>query len=365
MMNYLKNHKQSLIFYCISFILPAFIMFIVLFAKNIYWGSQTTLLASDGFHQYVIFDTLIRNILHGTDSLFYSFKGGLGFNVFALMSYYLGSFLTPLTYFFTVQTMADAFYLFTLIKFGLIGLSAFYSMSQFYPSLAKRLLLMLSTSYALMSFTTSQLELNNWLDVFILLPLILLGLDRLMNKKGLTLYFLVLSCLFIQNYFFGFMTAVFLCLWFLTQTSWNFKKRIKRLADFVLVSLFSALTSAFMLLPTLLDLRSYGEKTAQHFELLSPDTGYLDLFAKNFIGSYDTTKYGSIPTIYIGLLPLILALAFFFIKTIKSSVKIAYLLLIASIIASFIFQPLDLFWQGLHSPNMFLHRYSWVFSINR
>ncbi|MGT2750072.1 YfhO family protein [Streptococcus orisasini] len=362
-MNYLKNHKQSLIFYCISFILPAFIMFIVLFAKNIYWGSQTTLLASDGFHQYVNFDTLIRNILHGTDSLFYSFKGGLGFNVFALMSYYLGSFLTPLAYFFTVQTMADAFYLFTLIKFGLIGLSAFYSMSQLYPSLAKHLLLMLSTSYALMSFTSSQLELNNWLDVFILLPLILLGLDRLMNKKGLTLYFLALSCLFIQNYFFGFMTAVFLCLWFLTQTSWNFKKRIKRLADFALVSLFSALTSAFMLLPTLLDLRSYGEKTAQHFELLSPDTGYLDLFAKNFIGSYDTTKYGSIPTIYIGLLPLILALAFFFIKTIKSSVKIAYLLLIASIIASFVLQPLDLFWQGLHSPNMFLHRYSWVFSI--
>ncbi|MGT2925395.1 YfhO family protein [Streptococcus caviae] len=363
MMNYLKNHKQSLIFYCISFVLPAFIMFTVLFAKNIYWGSQTTLLASDGFHQYVNFDTLIRNILHGTDSLFYSFKDGLGFNVFALMSYYLGSFLTPLTYFFTVQTMADAFYLFTLIKFGLIGLSAFYCMSQLYPSLAKHLLLMLSTSYALMSFTSSQLELNNWLDIFIWLPLILLGLDRLMNKKGLTLYFLALSCLFIQNYFFGFMTAIFLLLWFFVQASWHFKERIKRFADFALVSLFSALTSAFMLLPALLDLNSHGEKAAEHFGILSQDFGLFDLFAKNMVGSYDTTKYGSIPTIYIGLLPLILALAFFFIKTIKGSVKIAYLLLIAFVIASFIFQPLDLFWQGIHSPNMFLHRYSWVFSI--
>ena len=28
------------------------------------------------------------------------------------------------------------------------------------------------------------------------------------------------------------------------------------------------------------------------------------------------------------------------------------------IIASFYLEPLDLMWQGMHSPNMFLHRYS-------
>ncbi|MGT2949511.1 YfhO family protein [Streptococcus devriesei] len=362
MMNYLRNHKQNLIFYSISFVLPAFIMFTVLFSKNIYWGSDTTLLASDGFHQYVIFDTLIRNILHGTDSLFYSFKGGLGFNVFALMSYYLGSFLTPFTYFFDVRNMADAFYLFTLIKFGLIGLSAFYSLDQLYPKLKKHLTLLLSASYALMSFTTSQLELNNWLDIFILLPLILLGLNHLISKKGTSLYFLTLSCLFIQNYFFGFMTAIFLLLWFFVQASWDFKERLKRFADFALVSILSAAASAFMLLPTLLDLSSHGEKTAEHFNLLSSDIGYFDLFAKTIIGSYDTTKYGSIPTFYIGLFPLILALTFFFVKTIKGQVKLAYLFLIVLVIASFIFQPLDLFWQGMHSPNMFLHRYSWILS---
>ncbi len=173
---FIKKHQQSILYYSLSFLLPSFIMFLVLFSKNIYWGSSTTILASDGFHQYVIFDALFRNILHGTDSLFYSFKAGLGFNIFALTSYYLGSFLTPFTYFFNVKNMADAFYLFTLIKFGLIGLFAFYSLGQIYTKISKPLVLMLSTSYALMSFTSSQLELNNWLDVFILLPLIMLGL---------------------------------------------------------------------------------------------------------------------------------------------------------------------------------------------
>ena len=46
----------------------------------------------DGFHQYVIFDVTLRNILHGTDSIFYTFTSGLGLNFYALSSYYLGSF---------------------------------------------------------------------------------------------------------------------------------------------------------------------------------------------------------------------------------------------------------------------------------
>ncbi len=360
---FIKKHQQSILYYSLSFLLPSFIMFLVLFSKNIYWGSSTTILASDGFHQYVIFDALFRNILHGTDSLFYSFKAGLGFNIFALTSYYLGSFLTPFTYFFNVKNMADAFYLFTLIKFGLIGLFAFYSLGQIYTKISKPLVLMLSTSYALMSFTSSQLELNNWLDVFILLPLIMLGLQRLVEKRGIFLYFLTLTCLFIQNYYFGFMTAIFLTLWFFTQVSWDIRNRMKRLSDFVLVSIFATLTSAFMLLPTFLDLKSHGEVLTEQISLFSSDIWYFDFFAKSLLGSYDTTKYGSIPTIYIGLLPLIFAITFFFVKSIKWQVKVAYFLLLAIIIASFIFQPLDLFWQGMHSPNMFLHRYSWAFSL--
>ena len=31
--------------------------------------------------------------------------------------------------------------------------------------------------------------------------------------------------------------------------------------------------------------------------------------------------------------------------------------------ASFSLERLDLFWQGMHAPNMFLHRYSWLFSL--
>jgi len=337
-------------------------MFGVYLSQGIYWNSDTSPLLGDGFHQYVIFDLNLRNILHGSDSLFYTFTSGLGLNFYALSSYYLGSFLSPLVYFFDVSSMPDAVYLSTLLKFGLIGLSTFFSLSIIFKNLSAPLRLSLSTSYALMSFTVSQLEIKTWLDVFILIPLILTGLHLLITEKKRILYFTSLSILFIQNYYFGYMTALFLVVWYFCQLSWDFKSRKYSFLDFFLTSLLAGLTSFIMTLPTLFDLRTHGEKLTAITKIKTDASWYLDLFAKQFIGAFDTTKYGSIPMIFVGLLPFILTIVFFTLKSIKFHVKLCYATLLIIIIASFYLEALDLFWQGMHAPNMFLHRYAWIFS---
>ena len=348
--------------YLISFIIPLVIMFGVYLSQGIYWNSDTSPLLGDGFHQYVIFDLNLRNILHGSDSLFYTFTSGLGLNFYALSSYYLGSFLSPLVYFFDVSSMPDAVYLSTLLKFGLIGLSTFFSLSKLFKNIPAPLRLALSTSYALMSFTVSQLEIKTWLDVFILIPLILTGLHLLITDKKRILYFTSLSILFIQNYYFGYMTALFLVVWYFCQLSWDFKSRKYSFLDFFLTSLLAGLTSFIMTLPTLFDLRTHGEKLTAITKIKTDASWYLDLFAKQFIGAFDTTKYGSIPMIFVGLLPFILTIVFFTLKSIKFHVKLCYATLLIIIIASFYLEALDLFWQGMHAPNMFLHRYAWIFS---
>ena len=348
--------------YFISFIIPLVIMFGVYLSQGIYWNSDTSPLLGDGFHQYVIFDLNLRNILHGSDSLFYTFTSGLGLNFYALSSYYLGSFLSPLVYFFDVSSMPDAVYLATLLKFGLIGLSTFFSLSKLFKNIPAPLRLALSTSYALMSFTVSQLEIKTWLDVFILIPLILTGLHLLITEKKRILYFTSLSILFIQNYYFGYMTALFLVVWYFCQLSWDFKSRKYSFLDFFLTSLLAGLTSFIMTLPTLFDLRTHGEKLTAITKIKTDTSWYLDLFAKQFIGAFDTTKYGSIPMIFVGLLPFILTIVFFTLKSIKFHVKLCYATLLIIIIASFYLEALDLFWQGMHAPNMFLHRYAWIFS---
>ena len=348
--------------YFVSFIIPIIIMIGVYLSQGIYWNSDTSPLLGDGFHQYVIFDIALRNILHGNGSLFYTFTSGLGLNFYALSSYYLGSFLSPLVYFFDLTNMPDAVYLTTLLKFGLIGLSTYFSLNKLFQSIPKPLKLALSTSYALMSFTVSQLEIKTWLDVFILIPLIITGLQLLITEKKFLLYFTSLSILFIQNYYFGYMTALFLIFWYLCQISWDFKTRKSSFLDFIVTSFLAGMASLIVTLPTLFDLQTHGEKLTEVTKFQTESSWYLDLFAKQFIGSFDTTKYGAIPMIFVGLLPFILTILFFTLKSIKFHVKLIYAIFFAFLIASFYIEALDLFWQGMHTPNMFLHRYAWIFS---
>ena len=348
--------------YFVSFIIPIIIMTGVYLSQGIYWNSDTSPLLGDGFHQYVIFDVALRNILHGNGSLFYTFTSGLGLNFYALSSYYLGSFLSPLVYFFDLTNMPDAVYLTTLLKFGLIGLSTYFSLNKLFQSIPKPLKLALSTSYALMSFTVSQLEIKTWLDVFILIPLIITGLHLLITEKKFLLYFTSLSILFIQNYYFGYMTVLFLIFWYLCQISWDFKTRKSSVLDFIVISFLAGMASLIMTLPTLFDLQTHGEKLTEVTKFQTESSWYLDLFAKQFIGSFDTTKYGAIPMIFVGLLPFILTILFFTMKSIKFHVKLIYAIFFTFLIASFYIEALDLFWQGMHTPNMFLHRYAWIFS---
>ena len=348
--------------YFVSFIIPIIIMIGVYLSQGIYWNSDNSPLLGDGFHQYVIFDIALRNILHENGSLFYTFTSGLGLNFYALSSYYLGSFLSPLVYFFDLTNMPDAVYLTTLLKFGLISLSTFFSLNKLFKNVPQTLKLALSTSYALMSFTISQLEIKTWLDVFILIPLIITGLHLLITEKKFSLYFTSLSILFIQNYYFGYMTALFLIFWYLCQISWDFKTRKSSFLDFIITSVLAGMASLILTLPTLFDLQTHGEKLTEITKFQTESSWYLDLFAKQFIGSFDTTKYGAIPMIFVGLLPFILTILFFTLKSIKFHVKLIYAIFFAFLIASFYIEVLDLFWQGMHTPNMFLHRYAWIFS---
>lgn len=77
-----------------------------------------------------------------------------------------------------------------------------------------------------------------------------------------------------------------------------------------------------VILPSILDLRTNGEELTQITTFKTEATSWWDFIAKNLIGSYDTTKYGSIPFIYIGLLPLALCLFFFICKKIPWKINL-------------------------------------------
>ncbi|KAF1301700.1 YfhO family protein [Enterococcus sp. JM9B] len=352
--------KQHARYMLASFFIPLGIMAFIYLTIGIFPGSSRSILASDAFSQFSNFHASFRNALLGKQSFLYTWNASLGLNYLSLVSYYLGGLFTPLVLLFPNQLMPDALYFLTLLKIGSAGLAFwFYARQTFH--IEKWQHVTLAVSYALMSFITAHSEIIMWLDAFVYLPLIIMGIDRLIQQHKPKLLFFSYLLLFLSSFYMGFMIAIFSALYFLVRLLDNWRQTKKVIVPYGLTALLSGGASMIIILPAILDLRANGEELSKITTLKTEATDFLDLVLKNLVGVYDTTKYGSIPFIYVGLLPLVLCL-FYFVSKAPLKQKLLYAGFFALLTASFYLVPLNLFWHGMHAPNMFLFRYAYLFS---
>ncbi|WP_265459927.1 YfhO family protein [Enterococcus sp. HY326] len=355
---YLKKEGLS---FLLSFLIPIGIMVIVYNLLSIYPGSQRTVMASDSFSQYSVFHAFFNQMIKEGDSVLFNWSGSLGLNNWSFMSYYLSGIFTPLVLFFQNNQIPDFLYFYTLLKFGLMGLS-FSVYCRYNFRLGTSIRVGLSVAYALMSFMVATSEIIMWFDALIYLPLIIWGIHRLVQRKKPVLLFVSYVLMFLSNFYMAFMVGLFSFLYFVAYSAIDFKQRKSAILPYLGTAFAAGGTAMPLLLPVLLDLTQNGESFTPITNLITDSTGPLDLLLKNFVGVYDTTKFGSIPFLSIGLVALIFGLFFFITKKISRNMKLAFGCFLGIILLSFYLEPLNLLWQGMHAPNMFLFRFSFVFS---
>ena len=355
--------KREGFFVCLSFVLPVLILAAVYARIGIYPGSEyRTIMASDSFSQYSNFFASLNNVLHGKQNIFYTWNASLGLNYWAFMAYYLGGIFSPLVVFFDNINMPDFLYYLTLLKFGCMGVS-FYAFSSRAFAIPRWGHVQLALSYALMSYALAYSEIIMWLDALIYLPLIILGIHRVMDQRKPGLLFISYLLLFVSNFYMAFMVGVFSFLYFWTRLLLvERKQRLPKIKMYLATSLLAGGASMPIILPTLLDLTQNGEAFSTIKRLQTKGTGPWDLITKNMVGVYDSTKLVSTPFIYSGLFALMLCLFFFLTKKVGRKEKGLYGGLLLFLVISFYLEPLYLLWQGLHTPNMFNFRFSFLFS---
>lgn len=349
-------------FLFLSWLLPVILMVIIYATMGIYPGSEhRTILASDSFSQYANFFASFNNLLKGENHLFYSWSGSIGLNYWAFIAYYLGGIFTPLVFFFNNTQIPDFLYFLTILKIGCLG-GAFWIYSSRTFKISKWLHVLLSVSYAMMSFALAHSEIIMWLDALMYLPLVILGINRLMDHRKPKLLFIAYLLLFLSNFYMAFMVGVFSFLYFFARLATDTIRYRKQVPMYFITSLLAGGASMIMILPTILDLRNNGEALSKIAQFKTKYTGLWDLIIKNMVGVYDSTKAESIPFIYVGLFALIFCLFYFVTKKVSLKQKISFGVLGLILVASFYIEPLNLFWQGMHTPNMFNFRFSFLFS---
>ncbi len=378
-MNTTKNH--SIHFYLqhfFAFLISVIGIILILKSQGFYPFKDKTLFAMDMKGQYLEFFASLRYAFSGENSLFFSWSRSLGGNYFGLFAYYLISPLSFITLFFSLEELPLAIFILTVLKIGLCGWSfsifACYLWKKYHtsPKLCPKawqsfILLPFAVSYALMSYNIAYSMCLMWLDGVILLPLVLLGVEKLLEgNKGLH-YVAALTAVFICNYYIGYIIGIFTALYMCFRVSSHITKNTLRqygavLLRFTLTTLMAIGLSMPVLLPVVKDLAA-GKLSMGDYQLnFATYFPYTRLLEKFQNGAFDSVYNGALPYVYCGYLILILTLIFFLIRQIPLREKLCAASTIGVFLLSFRYISLDHVWHGFQWPNSFPFRYSFTFS---
>ncbi len=373
-----------------AFFLPAALMFAIYAALGTYPFGESSVLVLDLNGQYVYFFEALRDLVYGEGDFLYSFGRALGGEFLGIYAYYLASPLSYIVCLFPKHAILEALYTMFVIKCGLCGLTFGYYMHKTGKVKGKSATVMFATMYALCAYNVVYQHNTMWIDCVILLPLVALGIEKLISERKYMLFTISLALAILSNYYIGFMMCIFVLAYSVyyyfsipkTESNlfgerFHFPRSVMRVAIF---SLIAIAISMIITLPAVYAL-SFGKDDFQtagldisnpialienfkknpHFKL-TQRFDFIDLFGKFFAGAYDTVRPDGLPNVYSGMLALILLPLYFLNSKRPKSERIGTALFIVFFILCFNFNPVDMAWHGFAIPNWLNYRYSFMLS---
>lgn len=358
-------HKRT---YFFAFLIPAVLMFAVYAAFGCYPFGDNSVLVLDLNGQYVYYYEAMHKAFWGDGSFFYSWSRILGGEMMGIFGYYLASPFNLIVMLFPRGMILESLLIMQLCKLGAMGVTF-----AFYLRKSKRIgdhsALLFSTLYAMMAYAVVQLMDPMWLDGLVYLPLIVYGIEKLVDEGKLLRMIIPLALMFMANFYIGWMVAIFAGLYFLYYLFFarknddaSTRENIATFVKFAVGGVVSALCAAAVLLPVYYSLKlGKLEFTSPDFSLRAQFT-LADFFTKLLPESYDTVRNEGLPVVYCGILTLIMVPLYFLNNNIEMRKKIGNGALLATILFSMYLSTVDLAWHGFQVPNWIPYRYSFVFS---
>lgn len=361
----MKNKK--VLYYLLSFFIPALLITVIYACVGIYPFGKKSLLTVDLAGQYVAFFNAYKNIFNEGISVFYSFSKTLGGNMFGLMTYYLLSPINLVLLFFNRTNITEAIFLINIIKIGLCGLTAFIYFRKTFKD-QSFIPLVFSLVYALCAYNIVYSQNLLWLDGVIILPLVFLGIDRLIEKEKPMLFYGMLTLTIFCNYYIGYMTCIASLAYFLYKLylknnyKLSLKGNKKDIIYFFKYALLAVGTTMIILLPSVFSLMA-GKAGSKLSEFIPKQTyASIELISRMFIGSFNNGDLsGGCPNIFISLFMIVLVLFYFLNNKIPKQERKASLIFILFFIASFMFYSIDIVWHTFQHPAGFPFRYSFIY----
>lgn len=377
-----RLHKRTA---WLSFLLPIVIMLIAFGVKKIYPFGDRSFLSTDLYHQYMpFFSEFIRAVKEG-DGLSYTWNVGIGSNFMALYVYYLASPFHWLGFLAPEEHLMEFLTYLMVFKTGLCGLTSFIYLS----SRGKKrddnvgelatndwIALFFSLPYALSGFMAAYNWNIMWIDCVILLPLIVLGLERLVKEGKPGLYCVTLGLSIFTNYYISIMICIFLVMYFIylyctekhpvpgedEHVEKHFWAHMKPLIQFALYSILAAGMASILLIPEVCAIMetdfgdvSFPKKFESYFSML-------DVLARHCVSVTPEKGLEHWPNIYSGAGVFLFVPFFVFNKEIPVRRRFGLLAIAGTLLLGFSTNVFNFIWHGLNYPDSLPARQSFIYT---
>ena len=207
-----------------------------------------------------------------------------------------------------------------------------------------------------------------WLDGMVFLPLIVLGIERIVDGKKPTIYVVSLALLMFSTYYIAYMVCIFSVLYAVVYYAgkYDFGKRLFISAGrFILYSILAAGLMAFALLPIYYCLKSCSATSDSFPADVSTYFSVFD-FLGNHLTSLEPTIRSSgddvLPNVYCGIITVMLAMLYYYTPSIPLREKISRTVILIILFLSMNVNVINFIWHGFHAPNDLPYRFSFIYS---
>ena len=358
---FIKKYRSELIITGIITILYLIYMIIC----RIHPFGDHSLFRSDVKGQYFEYWIYMKNAFMGKDSFIYSFTKSIGGNVFGIWAYYL---LSPYNILFLIskpESYIDIFTLMTYLKILSASL-ALYAFSK-YKTQNNQIKIFASIAYGLMGYVVAYQMNIMWLDGVILLPIIAIGVIKIIKENKFNTYIISLALALITNFYIGFEIFLFICMYFIYELILSEEKnKFKTILRFALYTAISIGIASIIIVPTYFVIK--GGKGAglaiAKSDILKRNFKFIEFLPKFLIGSETKSQiYGNgTPIAYCGILTLVLTEIFLLSQKIKVKEKILTIVFIVMMILIMNNKLLNLIFHGLKETTGYPYRYAFCIS---
>jgi len=363
----MRKYTKPLFCSLLALMLPMLIMIIAIIGLHVVpFGDKHSLAITDAKY-YLNGLMSFARLMQGEENFLYSLGNGLGMNQWSGLSW--GSFAPAnlLALFATLETMPAWFTWICALNISLCGLTMYIMLAGLLGPKSSHLIF--STSYAMMGFTVVNCYQIGFFQGVQVLPLMILGLVKLLRGQRPWLYILSLACCIFTNFYFGFSlcvgSVVFLAAYVYVNRD-ALRGVIKsRLFTYAFSSLIAGLLAAPMWLPALKAFSGGGrlDQTKLAEYTFRENMPFIRMFSKLFTGANSQNELViGMPNIFCGILVLALVILYFMDKGVEIRRKRAAASVLGFYLLSFYIPAFTLLMHGGTHTNWFPYRYSFVFS---